>query len=133
MAALANIVVKKNDNTTDITYTGVNPSSGDGTPAIWKSASVGSALAHQPELRLSAKPAAKGANRALRATYSYPQIAMNSTTGVTSIVNRAFASADFNFPTEMTQADVNEFAAQFVNLLASSLVKSCVQSGTSAT
>ncbi|DAD50928.1 coat protein [ssRNA phage SRR6049586_1] len=33
MPAIANITVKKNDDTTDIVWTAVQPSSGDGTPA----------------------------------------------------------------------------------------------------
>jgi hypothetical protein len=55
MPSQANIVVKKNDGTTDITYTAVQPSSGDGVQAIWKSQTVGTAPVHQPELRCSTR------------------------------------------------------------------------------
>lgn len=132
MPAISNIVVKKNDGTTDVTYTAKSPSSGDGVPAIWKSESVGSAQAHQPELRLSSSQASKGARRRLRSTYEYPQIATNTTTNVTSVIDRASAATDWVFPKTMSQADINEFVSQYANLLVSTLVKDCVKTGYSA-
>lgn len=133
MPALANITVKKNDGTTDITYTGVSPSSGDGVPAVWKSQTVGVAMAHQPEFRLTSREASKGARRALRSTYQYPQIATNSTTNLTSVVDRAMADTNWVFPKGMAQSDINEFVSQYANLLVATLVKDCVKAGYSAT
>lgn len=133
MPSIANITVKKNDGTTDIIYTGVSPSSGDKTPAVWKAQSVGSAPNHQPELRLISREASNGAKRGLRSTYVMPQIATNSTTGITSVVNSAMASTDWNFPKGMDQAAINEFVSQYANLLVSTLVKDCIKSGYSAT
>jgi len=132
MPAIANITVKKNDGTTDIVYTGVSPSSGDGTAAVWKSQTVGTSPAHQPEFRLAAKEAKQGNSRACRSTYSYPQIATNSTTSITSVVDRANAATDWVFPKGMAQADINEFVSQYANMLVSTLVKDCVKSGYSA-
>lgn len=133
MPSLANITVKKADGTTDITYTGVVPSSGDSTPAIWKSQTVGSAQAHQPELRLVARDSADKKKRILRMTFLYPSIQTDSTTGRTTVVNRAFATCDFTFDTDMPQTDVNEAVAQFFNLGDSSLIVDCVKVGYSAT
>lgn len=132
MPSMANITVKKNDGTTDIVYNGQSPSSGDNTPAIWKATTVGSAPAHQPEFRLAARDAAKGAKRALRSTFQYPQIATNSTTGLTSVVDRASADTNWNFPKGMSQTDINEFVSQYANLLVSALVKDCAKTGYSA-
>lgn len=132
MPSMANITVKKNDGTTDIVYTGQSPSSGDGTSAVWKATAIGSAPAHQPELRLAARDASKGAKRSLRSTYQYPQIATNTTTGLTSVVDRANADTNWSFPKGMTQTDINEFVTQYANLIVSTLVKDCVKSGYSA-
>lgn len=132
MPAIADITVKKNDGTTDIVYAAQAPSSGDGTSAVWKSTTVGVAQAHQPELRLLSKEASSGANRALRSTYQYPQIATDSTTSLTSVVNKASASTDWNFPKGMSQADINEFVSQYANLLKSTLIVSCIKAGYSA-
>jgi hypothetical protein len=133
MPAIANITVKKNDGTTDIIWTGVQPSSGDGTPATWKSQTVGTASAHQPELRLSARDANKGSHRLLRLTFQYPQIATNSTTSVTSVVQKAMATLEMEIPKAMASADVNEAVSQLTNLIDSSLVVSCLKEGYSAT
>jgi hypothetical protein len=133
MPALANITIKKANGTTDIVYTGKSPSAGDGVPAIWRSDTVGFAVAHQPEFRLTAREASKGLKRAMRVTYVYPQIATNSTTGVTSVIDKAMASADVTLPKGMATADVAEFAYQWANLVASSLIKQCLADGVSAT
>lgn len=133
MPQAADITVKKNDGTTNVVYTSVSPSSGDGTPAIWKSQTVGAAPAHQPEFRLASKDASKGAKRAMRATFQYPQIATNSTTGLTSVVDRAAFDGNWVVPKGMSQADINEFASQIANLIVSTLVVSCVKGGYSAT
>ncbi len=132
MPNLADITVKKNDGTTDITYTGVVPSSGDGSPAVWKSQSVGTAAAHQPELRVSSRDADAGKKRALRATFSYPQIATDSTTGITSVVDAASGRFDFTFSKGMAQSDVNEAASQLVNLFYSTLFRAMLKAGYSA-
>lgn len=132
MPAIADITVKKNDGTTDIVYAQQSPSSGDNTSAIWKATTVGSAPAHQPEFRLLGRDVSKGAKRQLRSTYMYPQIATNSTTTLTSVVDKASADTNWNFPKGMAQADINEFVSQYANLLVSTLVKTCVKAGYSA-
>lgn len=132
MAEIADITVKKNDGTTDIVWTGVQPSSGDGTAAIWQSQTVGSAVAHRPELRLSARDADSGSARAMRATGKYPQIATNTTTGVTSVINVADIQVNWKMPKGMAATDVNEFVSQLANLFASAAFKNYVKSGYSA-
>jgi len=126
MPTQANITVKKNDGITDILYTGVQPSSGDNVPAIWKSLTVGSAQAHQPELRCSAR-GLSGGKREVTWTFSYPSIATNSTTTLTSVVFKEFARATFTLDPQAPNADVNETVAQFMNLLASAHAKAVTQ------
>ncbi|DAD50685.1 coat protein [ssRNA phage SRR6960799_21] len=133
MAQIADILIKKADGTTDITYSAICPSSGDGVPAVWRSETVGSAMAHRPEIRLAAKDGQNGAKRVFRATYVYPQIATNTTTGVTSVVDRVMASFDLTFPKGMAQVDVNEAVTQFCNLVASGQFKNALKSGYSNT
>lgn len=133
MAALANLVITKDDDTTSITYTGLNPSSGDSTPAVWKSLTIGNAQAHQPELRLSAREGANGASRALRVTYVYPSISTNSTTGITSVIKKSRFSGEWVFDKDAPTTDINEFMSQLVKLLASTTFRSYLKSGYSAT
>lgn len=129
MPQLADIVVKKNDGTTNITYVGLVPSAGSDIPAVFKATSVGSAPAHQPELRVLARDADGGKKRAVRGTFVYPQIATNTTTGVTSVIDAALADVNFKFPKSMSQADLNEAAAQFGNLCSAALVQAVMKSG----
>jgi hypothetical protein len=133
MPSLANMTVKKNDGTTDVTYTGISPASGDGSPATWRNESIGVAANHRPELRLSSKDGKSGSARILRATYVFPQIATNTTTTLTSVVTSAKFTGEWELPKGMASTDVNEFAAQIANLIDHSLIVSCVQSGVSAT
>lgn len=133
MPAIANITVKKNDNTTDIVWTGISPSAGDGVPAIWRSQTVGNAAAHQPELRLSAKDGSNGAKRVMRVTYVYPQISTNTTTGVTSVVDKMAFAGDWQLPKGMAATDINEACSQLAHMLASTLLKDCAKQGFSAT
>jgi hypothetical protein len=128
MPSQASITVKKNDGTTDITYTAQQPSSGDGVQAIWKSTSVGTAPVHQPELRVSARALSNG-KREVRYTYVYPEIQTNSTTGATSVAYRERASAAFEIDTAAATLTTNEFVAQFANLIASAHAKAISQGG----
>ncbi len=129
MPAIANVTIKKNDDATDILWTGIQPASGDGTPATFKSLTVGSAAAHQPEFRLSARDGAKGASRVLRGTFRYPQIATNTTTSVTSVVANATATVEFTWPKGMASADIYEAVSQLFNLLDHSTIKSAFKEG----
>lgn len=133
MPAIANMTVKKDDGTTDIVYTALIPSSGDGSPAVWRSQTVGNAAAHQPEFRLASRSNGNGSKRILRATYVYPQIATNTTTGVTSVIDRASFAVDWQLSPTMSAADINEAVSQFANLLVQTLIKDCVKAGYSAT
>lgn len=134
MPNMANITIKKADGTTNVTYNAISPSSGDRTAAVWKNQSVVGAIGFQPEMRLIGKESKIDGvpARELRATFFYPQLITNTTTGVTSIHRRAMGNGTFVMPKDMTAADVAEYAAQFANLLASALVQQCLQSGYSA-
>lgn len=131
MPTLANITVKKNDGTTDIVYTGMQPSAGDGSPAIWRQTSQPYPSC-QPELRVIAKQAKGKMGRSVRGTFVYPQAIVNSTTGVTSVLTTAFGDFTFVMDKNMSQTEINEASAQFSNLLSSALIKSCLATGFSA-
>ena len=135
MPAIANITVKKNDGTTDIVYTAVSPSSGDKTAAVWKSQSVGSSLAFQPELRLTSRETTLDGKpaRSLRATYAYPQVANNTLDGFMYVFRKATFSQEVVFPKDMVQTDVDECVTQFTNLMVSTVIRACLKSGYSAT
>jgi len=129
MTSAADIVVKKADGSTDVTYTLLTPSSGDKSPAVWSSNSVGSAVAFRPSFSMQSRwNAAKNARR-VDISMSYPQVATNSTTTVTSVVNKSPVTFSIALPSAMPQSDIDEVVAQFTNLLHSSLVVAALKTG----
>lgn len=117
MANATDITVKKYDLATDILYFGVQGSSGDGkSPAIYRS-SVSGAVAFRPEMRVWARDNGTRTARRIDAVYTFPQLSTNTTTGVTSIVNRYGFNLSAVMPMEMPPTDCNEAVAQFFHLL----------------
>lgn len=133
MPQIATISAYKHDGVTSASYTGIQPSSGDNSPAIWQDVTVGSAPAHHPEFRLVAREGMKGARRVLRGTFQYPVIATNASTGLTSVVDKISGDVNFMFPKTVSQDAINEAAQQMAYIIASSLIRSCLKAGYSAT
>jgi hypothetical protein len=130
MPNMADITVKKADGTTDIVYVAQSPSAGDNQPAVWRATAAGAAPAFQPELRLWTKSNGPKTARRVYVGFSYPQTATDSTTSVTSVINRALVNGDSAvIPNEFPSTLAAEFSAQYGNLLASTLVKACLASG----
>jgi hypothetical protein len=125
---MADLTVKKADETTNIVYTQKVASAGDRTPAIWKSTTVGTAPAHNPSLSLTSRSNADGKVRRLDYAYSYPQTAVASD-GSISVVNLFQSSGSTAVPQGMPQADVNEAVAQLFNCLSQALIKTAHKDG----
>lgn len=132
MPQIANITVKKNDGTTDVTFTAVAPSGGDKSPAIWQNQALGTAVSHRPTLKLSARPSPDGKVRRSDFIFTYPSTVVGGD-GKTSILATSVLTGSFATPQDQPAVDVNEAVAQAFNLLAAALIKQCVQQGYSAT
>lgn len=128
MPTMANITVKKADGTTDIVYSAVTASAGDKSPAVWRANAIGIAPAFRPELRVLAQDNAPRTVRRSSGTYTYPQSVV-AEDGTSSIANKAGGDFSFYIPQGMPDADIAEAAAQFCNLIYSSLIKSTLAGG----
>lgn len=128
MPTMAAITIKKNDGTTDQIWTNVQPSAGDRTPAIWRNQSVGVAPAFQPEMKMTSRPNQDGTVRRVEGTIDWKQSALG-TDNITRKVNVGLLKFEFVVPQGMLTADLNEFASQSCNLIASVLVKDSVKQG----
>lgn len=128
MASIADITVKKADETTNITYSAKVPSAGDRSPAIWRCTSVGSAPGHNPSLSMTSRSNGDGTARRVEVSYKYPQTA-TAADGSTQIVNVLPISVSAVIPQGMPQATIDEGVAQCFNLLASALLKGSVKDG----
>lgn len=130
MPAMANITVKKADGTTDITYTALAGSSGEGVPALWRQEDAGLPAALRPSLRMTAKSGnnAGTGRRTMEALHVRPIVVTNSdgtkaqigthTVRVTSVL--MFSDA---------QSNVDEAVAQGINLADSPLIQSAFKEG----
>lgn len=128
MPNMAAITVKKNDGTTDIVWSNVQPSAGDKTPAIWRSQTVGAAPAFQPEFRLWSRSNADNTIRRVEGWVDYKQTAVGSDS-VTRVINRALFKIEGSVPQSMATADLNEAVSQACNLFASTLTKDSLKQG----
>lgn len=131
MPAGGNLVVKKNDGVTDVTFTFQNPSSGDRSPAIWQNTAVGTAFSHRPTLRLVAREAAGGKSRRIEATFTYPTTSVGSD-GKTYVAFQSIMLASWVIPKDQPSADVNEMVAQSINCLDHATIVACIQALQSA-
>lgn len=125
MPNITNLTVKKADGTTDVTYTALNPAGGDGNPAIFRCQEVGTVPSANPEFRVSSRSNKTG--RVLRITAQYPNVSIVS--GASVVTAGAAFSMEFQVKGNQTQTDTNEAAAQFVNLLKTSLLQECLKTG----
>jgi hypothetical protein len=132
MPSLANMTVKKNDTTTDVTFTGVQPAAGDRAPAVWRNESVGVAVNHRPRLTMQSRANGNGTARKVEVVLTYPSTYVDSTTGRTQVADVAILRVDATLPVNMPVADINEAVAQFGNLLDHTLVQDCLKAGYAA-
>lgn len=131
MPQIANITVKKYDGTTDVTYTAMQPSAGDNQPAIWKETNTGTVRAGNPELALVARSGGNRRVRRITGSYIYPKVRLDSASQAV-VSGGMSASFTVTVPQEMTATEIRESTSQFANLVASALVKSCLETGFSA-
>lgn len=133
MPAMADIVVKKADDTTNVTFVALSPSSGDTVPSVWRQ----DAMATQPNLKatVSLRAGWNGPRDARRVQmdFMYPFTSTDSSTGLTSVVARIPIQVTATVPQLVTDAIISEAVAQCGNLLDSSLIQSCFKAGYAAT
>lgn len=129
MPSMANITVKKADGVTDITFTALQPSSGDGVPAVWRSETVGTAAGHKPVVSVNSRWNGPKTARRVDFSFMYPEIFTDTGTGLTSVNNRVPITLSALIPTGVPDTIIAEAVAQAANLIDSSLVVDCMKSG----
>lgn len=132
MPNMADIVVKKYDGTTDVTFAKLTPSAGDKSPAVWRQPVVSGIPNAAPVCTITSKSSVNKQVRIVEGEVLYPITVTNSTTGVTTVVDRDKFTFSFQLKTNYAQAWHDEAAAQSVNVLASTLVREILKSGYSA-
>lgn len=129
MPNMANIVVKKNDGTTDITYSQLAPSGGDKTKAMWRSETAGTQASVKPTLSMMTADNGPGTARVATTEFAFPYAITNSTTGVVSVIHRIPIKTTYILPKEVPDTVIAEAISQHANLQASVLVKDSLKAG----
>lgn len=132
MPAMANIVVKKADETTNITYDALTPAGGDGSQAVWRQdtgAVAGLPVGMRAVLKM--KTVNNGPRTARRAIIDFkrPYAVLNSTTGRYETLDADVAHIEFNLPENIPAAERNESVYQCFNLAAAALIKQATAAG----
>lgn len=124
MPTMADIVVKKHDNTTNVTYVAQTASGGDSSPARWSLVAAADTAAQRPKLAMSSRYNGKGDARQIAVDFVYPVYDADDVL-VGTIPLRVTGTIGEQIP----DADVQEAVAQFTNLLDSSLINSAMIAG----
>lgn len=127
MTQAADVTVKKANGSTDILWTLMQPASGDGSNAVWRSNTVGSSPAVRPQLTVQSKVAGSGV-RHVNGTLSYPSFVTDGD-GIQQVQGVNYFNFHVSIAPGALDSDSTEMSAQAANLLASTLMKAVNASG----
>lgn len=129
MPNMADISVKKADGTTNVVYTAVKPSAGDKVAAIWRATTGATFGAGKPELQCVSRDAANGTQRVVSWKLVMPETYTDTTTGLVSVRFKDVASSVYTVDQRIADSLHDELAAQFGNLMISTLARDINKTG----
>lgn len=129
MAAIANLVVKKTDGVTDVTFTAIAGAAADGQPATWQNTASSTIRAYRSSLSMKAKLNGTKQARRVDVTALFPVVRVVSS--VDMLIGKIPLDFSVPVPEWATDAEVNEAVDQFINLLASTHIRTHIKSGIS--
>lgn len=127
MPAMANIVVKKANGTTDVTYTALVPSAGDSSPARWTENSASTIRGHRPTIEVRSQYNGPRTARRVTVIFKYPIVEIIG--GVATKTGDVPVELSTVIPSSITDAVADEAIAQATNLLVAPLLRSSLVSG----
>lgn len=133
MPDMADIVVKKADGTTSITFNKLTASSGDKVPAQWRQEATGASAALRPTFEMVSQWNGPRTARRVSTSYQYPYTITDTTTSTTTVKSRVPMQSSTAIPVEIPDTIVAEAIAQGTNLLTSTLVVASLKQGYSPT
>lgn len=129
MTTMANLTVKKADNTTDIVWTALSASGGDSSPAVWRSDTVSGTPGQKPTFQFQAKWNQAKSVRQIDIQFRYGQVYTDSTTSLTQVRDIASFRGTWQLPQTITSSNLAEIAAQLGHLMAQQLIKDSTAAG----
>jgi hypothetical protein len=133
MPAMANITVKKADDTTDVIYVAISPSAGDKVPAIWQVTASQPIQGFRPNFSVAASTNAAGTIRKFEMVHRFPVTYTDPATSLTKLNAFVEKRTTVHLPVGLTVTDWLEGYAQATNLEDAALIRSCISDGASPT
>lgn len=126
MPSMANIVIKKADGTTDVTFTSAAPSAGDSVPAVWRQNAASSIIGHRPKFSLLVRDNAAKTGRVFQGSVTFPHTFTELSTGKVTLMATTPIRFEGTLPSGVSSTDLLEAIHQATNLFASALVRSAL-------
>lgn len=126
MPQAADIVVKKADNTTNVTYSLLTASAGDASPARWTENSLSTNRGHRPTLEMRSQ--FNGPRTARRSNVAYKYPVLKTVSGVETRVGDVILDISVLIPQDVDDVTAAEAVAQGTNLAVSTLLRGALTS-----
>lgn len=128
MAAIANVVIKKSDGTTDVTFTALNGGGGTADrPAIWSNTASNAIKAYRHQFQMKAYM--NGTKQARRVEISGLFPVIRTVVGADTLVGRIPVVVTAPIPQWATDAEINEAIDQALNFFGSAHIRAHFKSG----
>lgn len=128
MATIVDLIVKKADGTTNITWTAVNGAAGDKLPASWRSETAASFRGNRPTYLLSTQD--NGAKTARRANGKVVFPITRTINSVEVVVDKVIVDFSAIVPNALSDAEISEAVSQAFNVIGATVTIASVKSGT---
>lgn len=132
MPSMAAIIVKKADETTNITYDALTPAAGDRSPAVWRQdtgAVAGLPTGHRAKLQMTTMNNGPASARRAVLEFKRPYSVLNSTTGRYEAKDADVMRLEMTLPEAIPASERSESVRQFLNLAAATLIKQAAETG----
>lgn len=132
MPAMANLTVKKADETTNIVYDALTGAAGDGSKAVWRQdtgAAAGMPVGHRATFEMSTTDNGPRTARRAQLTYKRPYSTQNSVTTKYEASDSFVLNATAVLPKAIPASELAESVHQACNILAQTLLKDALKAG----
>lgn len=124
MAAIANVVVKATNGTTDVTYTALQGATG-AEPAIWQNIASNAGYSLRSLVKMKSRDNGTKTARRIEIDGVYPVVRVEN--GVEVLKGSIPLSFTVPLPNWATDAEVNEAVDQFLNFASAAHVRSHIK------
>lgn len=127
MAAIANITIKKADNTTDVVYTALTGAPGDGVPAKWRNEDISLPIGQRANVTVLTKPNGKSDARIVQVRVRRPVV--RTVNGAPVLIGTIPFEINATLGEQYTQAEIDEAVAQALNFAAVIAIRDAFRTG----